>query len=156
MCVWFFFTKSVWFHYEKSSYWLKTEGSTNIRPSFCKDCTKKAASRADKSLKTHHINPFSVICHALLIILLAKWVYLLVFYKISWLCQQRPRGDEASNEGCKGLDAKYQLPPPPIKLCPGSFLGLTVQPCGEPCGFAAGFDFLTPQDISIRKKTSCI
>jgi hypothetical protein len=32
--------------------------------------------------------------------------------------------------------AKYTPPPPaprPIELCPAPFLGLTVQPCGEPC-----------------------
>ncbi len=63
MCVWFFFTKSVRFHYEKSSYWLETEGSTNIRPSLCRDSTRKAAARADTGQKTHHINPFSVICN---------------------------------------------------------------------------------------------
>jgi len=33
------------------------------------------------------------------------------------------------------------------------FLGLTVQPCGEPCGSAAGFDFLTVEVIQIKKKT---
>jgi hypothetical protein len=27
----------------------------------------------------------------------------------------------------------------PIELCPAPFLGLTVQPCGEPCGSAGGF-----------------
>jgi len=32
---------------------------------------------------------------------------------------------------------------PRIELCPAPFLGLTVQPCGEPCGSAEGFDFWT-------------
>jgi hypothetical protein len=37
---------------------------------------------------------------------------------------------------------------PPIELCPAPSLGLTVQPCGEPCGF----DFLTLEVIWIQKK----
>jgi hypothetical protein len=40
----------------------------------------------------------------------------------------------------------------PMEHCPASFLGLTVQPCDEPCGSAAGFDFLTVEVIQIGKK----
>jgi hypothetical protein len=28
-----------------------------------------------------------------------------------------------------------------------------MQSCGEPCGFVAGFDFLTMEVIEIKKKT---
>jgi hypothetical protein len=28
---------------------------------------------------------------------------------------------------------------PPIEHCPARFLGVTVQPCGEPCGCASGW-----------------
>jgi hypothetical protein len=37
-------------------------------------------------------------------------------------------------------------PPPSSKLW-APLLSLTVQPCGEPCGSAAGFDFLTVRVI---------
>jgi hypothetical protein len=47
----------------------------------------------------------------------------------------------------------YPPPPPPGKHFPVPFLGLTVQPCGEPCGSAAGFDFLTVEVIQMKKKT---
>jgi hypothetical protein len=47
-------------------------------------------------------------------------------------------------------DAKYS--PPPIEHCPPPFLGLTTQPCGEPCGFAAGFGFLTVEVVELEKK----
>jgi hypothetical protein len=40
-----------------------------------------------------------------------------------------------------------------VEHCSALFLGLTVQPCGEPCGSAAGFDFLTVQVIEIEKKS---
>jgi len=33
------------------------------------------------------------------------------------------------------------------------FLGLTVQPCREPCGSVTGFDFLTVEVIQIENKT---
>jgi hypothetical protein len=46
-------------------------------------------------------------------------------------------------------EAKY----PPIEHCLAPFLGLTVQPCGEPCGPAAGFDFFSVEVIQIKKKT---
>jgi hypothetical protein len=52
-------------------------GLHNNRPSFCRDNTRKAAAIADIGQKTHHTNPFSIICNALLITLLVKWVYLL-------------------------------------------------------------------------------
>jgi hypothetical protein len=39
-----------------------------------------------------------------------------------------------------------------MEHCPAPFLGLTVQPCDEPCGSAAGFDFLTVEVIQIGKK----
>jgi hypothetical protein len=44
-------------------------------------------------------------------------------------------------------------PPPPShpnEQCPAPVLGLTVQPCGESCGFVIGFDFLTVKFISNR------
>jgi hypothetical protein len=52
-------------------------------------------------------------------------------------------------------DAKSPPPPPqaPIEPCLATFLGLTVQPRGEPCGSASGFDFLTVEVIQIKKKT---
>jgi len=49
------------------------------------------------------------------------------------------------------------LPPPPhpqIEQCPAHFLGLIVQPRKEPCGSAAGFEFLTMEVIQIEKKTN--
>jgi hypothetical protein len=39
----------------------------------------------------------------------------------------------------------------PIEHFPASFLGLTVQPCGEPYGSAAGIGFLTVRVIQIQK-----
>jgi hypothetical protein len=42
---------------------------------------------------------------------------------------------------------KLNIPPIEHSLAP--FLGLTVQACGEPCGPAAGFDFLTLEVIQI-------
>jgi hypothetical protein len=50
-------------------------------------------------------------------------------------------------------DSKY-APPPPLELCPAPFLGLPVQPCGEPCGSAAGFYFLTVEIMWIEQKNS--
>jgi len=52
-----------------------------------------------------------------------------------------------------GLNAIYN--PPPIEHCPAPFVGLTVQPCGEPCGSFAGFDLLTGEVIEIKKKSNC-
>jgi len=50
-------------------------------------------------------------------------------------------------------DAKYPPAQAPIEPCLATFLGLTVQPRGEPCGSASGFDFLTVEVIQIKKKT---
>jgi len=36
-----------------------------------------------------------------------------------------------------------------MEHCPAPFLGLTVQRCGEPCGSAAGFDFLSAEVIQL-------
>jgi len=44
--------------------------------------------------------------------------------------------------------------PPPHEQCPAPFLGLTVQPCGESCGFVVGLDFLTEGFIQIEKKSN--
>jgi len=56
----------------------------------------------------------------------------------------------------KAQDAKCPLPPspraPPIEHCPAPFSGLTVQPCGEPCGSVIGFDFLTVEVVEMKKK----
>jgi hypothetical protein len=41
---------------------------------------------------------------------------------------------------------------PHLEHCPAPFLGLSVQPCGELCDPAAGFDFLTVEVIQIEKK----
>jgi hypothetical protein len=49
-------------------------------------------------------------------------------------------------------DAKYP-PQAPSEPCLATFLGLTVQPRGEPCGSASRFDFLTVEVIQIKKKT---
>ncbi len=42
---------------------------------------------------------------------------------------------------------KPHPPPRHIIELRAPLLGLTVQPCGEPCGSAAGFDFLTVRVI---------
>jgi hypothetical protein len=41
----------------------------------------------------------------------------------------------------------------PHRALSAPFLGLTVQLCGEPCGSAAGFDFLTVELVQIEKKS---
>ncbi len=48
-------------------------------------------------------------------------------------------------------EAKYTAPPPAIEQCPAPILRLTLQPCGERCGSAGGFDFLTVEVIQIEK-----
>jgi hypothetical protein len=50
-------------------------------------------------------------------------------------------------------DAKNAPRPPNRALSGALFLRLTVQPCGEPCGSARGFHFLTVGAIWIEKKT---
>jgi hypothetical protein len=40
----------------------------------------------------------------------------------------------------------------PIEHCSVPFLGLTEQTCGDLCGSATGFDFLTVKVIEIEKK----
>lgn len=40
----------------------------------------------------------------------------------------------------------------PIEHFPAPFLGMTVQPCGEPYGSAAGIGFLTVKVVQIQKK----
>jgi hypothetical protein len=57
-------------------------------------------------------------------------------------------GREPEHHGFFWRDAKY----PPWSTVQRPFWGLTVQPCDEPCGSAAGFDFLTVKVIQIGKK----
>jgi hypothetical protein len=51
-------------------------------------------------------------------------------------------------------------PPPPIIELWEPLLGLTVQPCGEPCGCAAGFDcesyLNTKEIVSFRRRNLCL
>jgi hypothetical protein len=65
--------------------------------------------------------------------------------------RQEKQAPDRARWGRKPRNAKYPTPPP-IELCPAPFLGLTVQPCGEPCGYVTGFDFLTVVAIWLEKK----
>ncbi len=56
------------------------------------------------------------------------------------------KANELSHMPKNRRDAKY------MEHCLALFLGLTVQPCGEPCGSAAGFDFVIVEVIQIEKK----
>jgi hypothetical protein len=47
---------------------------------------------------------------------------------------------------CETLNASH-------RALSGALLGLTVQLCGEPCGSAAGFDFLTLKFFNLFFKT---
>jgi len=43
-----------------------------------------------------------------------------------------------------------------LEHCQAPFLGLTVQPCGESCGSAAEFAFLTIELIQIENKSDSL
>jgi hypothetical protein len=55
-----------------------------------------------------------------------------------------------------GLASPSEALNTPTQHCPAPFLGLTVQPCGEPCGSAAGFDFLTVELIQTENQTGTL
>jgi hypothetical protein len=40
---------------------------------------------------------------------LASQYFIPLFNKISWLCEQQPGGDEASNEGCNSVPTVYDF-----------------------------------------------
>jgi hypothetical protein len=63
-----------------------------------------------------------------------------------------PTSRAASTAQRETLNSRPAPPPAPIEHCPAPFLGLTVQPCREPCGSVAGSDFLTVKVIQIKKQ----